>query len=68
MLKRLRRVDPVLLLLLLLGLVLRLWYAGAHNGRSAFFADEGDYYARAIRMAFGAGYSDDFWLIRPPLV
>jgi 4-amino-4-deoxy-L-arabinose transferase-like glycosyltransferase len=68
MFKRLRRADPILLLLLLVGLLLRLWYAGVHNGRSAFFADEGDYYARAIRMAFGAGYSDDFWLIRPPLV
>ncbi|HEY1015879.1 MAG TPA: glycosyltransferase family 39 protein, partial [Herpetosiphonaceae bacterium] len=60
--------DPVLLGLLALGLGLRLWYLSIHNGRSAFFADEGDYYARAINMAFGGGYVDDFWLIRPPLV
>src|SRR5687767_8271697 len=63
-----RRIDPVLLLLLAAGLLLRLWYLGLHNSQSAFFADEGDYYARAIRLAFGDGDVDDFWLIRPPLV
>ena len=68
MLKRLRQIDPVLLLLLGIGLALRLWYLAVHNHRSAFFADEGDYYARAIGLAFGDGYVDDFWLIRPPLV
>ncbi len=62
------RIDWPLLVLVLLGVALRLWFISASSLDPRFStADDGDYYRRALRFAVTGQYLDDSWLIRPPL-
>lgn len=66
----LKRLCPIafLLLLVLPGLILRLWFVSVNELDPQLSpADDGDYYQRALRFATTGRYIDDFWLIRPPL-
>jgi hypothetical protein len=54
--------------LMLLGLALRLWFIQVNVIDPRYSAaDDGDYYQRALRFAATGIYSDNSWLIRPPL-
>lgn len=58
----------LVLLLMLLGLALRVWFISVNELQPQYSpADDGDYYQRALRFATTGQYIDDFWLIRPPL-
>jgi 4-amino-4-deoxy-L-arabinose transferase-like glycosyltransferase len=65
------RVAPTIAYLgivLLIGLALRLWFISVNVIDPRFSAaDDGDYYQRALRFAATGQYTDDSWLIRPPL-
>lgn len=63
-----RRALGLLLLLIVIGVVLRVWLIGISPLDPRFSnADDGDYYRRALRFAVTGNYIDDAWLIRPPL-
>lgn len=63
-----RRPAILLLALVLVGLVLRLWFLSVNVIDPRFSAaDDGDYYQRALRLAVTGQYTDDSWLIRPPM-
>ncbi|GAB4124992.1 MAG: glycosyltransferase family 39 protein [Roseiflexaceae bacterium] len=54
-------------LIVLVGLLLRLWFIAINPLDPRFSnADDGDYYRRALRLAVTGLYLDDSWLIRPP--
>jgi hypothetical protein len=62
------RTIATLTLLILVGLLLRLWFLSVNELDPQLSpADDGDYYQRALRFATTGEYIDDFWLIRPPL-
>ena len=62
------RIDWPLVLLVLAGVALRLWFIGVSPLDPRFStADDGDYFRRALRFAATGQYIDDSWLIRPPL-
>ncbi|KPV48404.1 hypothetical protein SE17_38265, partial [Kouleothrix aurantiaca] len=64
----LARIDWPLVLLVLAGGALRLWFIGVSPLDPRFStADDGDYFRRALRFAATGQYIDDSWLIRPPL-
>jgi hypothetical protein len=68
--KVLKQLRPIgfMLLLMLPGLILRLWFVSVNELNPQLSpADDGDYYQRALRFATTGEYIDDFWLIRPPL-
>ncbi len=61
--------QPVvwLVLLMMLGLGLRLWFLAVNRIDPRFSAaDDGDYYARALQFAVTGEYHDNSWLVRPP--
>ncbi len=63
-----RRIYLGLLLIVITGIALRLWLITISPLDPRFSnADDGDYYRRALRLAVTGQYSDDSWLIRPPL-
>lgn len=65
---RLSRTTTLLLVLMLVGLALRLWFVAVNVIDPRFSAaDDGDYFRRALRFAATGQYLDDSWLIRPPL-
>ena len=58
----------LLALLMLTGVILRLWFISVSPLDPRYSnADDGDYYRRALRFAVTGAYVDDAWLIRPPL-
>jgi hypothetical protein len=62
------RTALILGALMLLGLALRLWFIQVNVIDPRYSAaDDGDYYQRALRFAATGVYSDNSWLIRPPL-
>ena len=62
------RPGSLLFLIILIGIVLRLWLITISPLDPSFSnADDGDYYRRALRFALTGQYLDDAWLIRPPL-
>jgi hypothetical protein len=64
----LARINWPLVLLVLAGVALRLWFIGVSPLDPRFStADDGDYFRRALRFAATGQYIDDSWLIRPPL-
>ena len=67
-LRRILRPHRVLWLIIVLGMLLRLWLIQISPLDPAFSnADDGDYFRRALRFALMGQYLDDAWLIRPPL-
>lgn len=61
-------INWPLILLVLAGVALRLWYISISPLDPRYSnADDGDYYRRALRLAVTGMYLDDAWLIRPPL-
>jgi 4-amino-4-deoxy-L-arabinose transferase-like glycosyltransferase len=54
-------------LLMIIGLILRLWFLFIYLIDPRFSAaDDGDYYVRALQLAVTGEYRDNSWLIRPP--
>ncbi|MGQ9481628.1 glycosyltransferase family 39 protein [Chloroflexus sp.] len=54
-------------LLIIIGLILRLWFLSIYLIDPRFSAaDDGDYYLRALQLAVTGEYRDNSWLIRPP--
>src|SRR5688500_1875308 len=65
---KIQNINWSLILIVLLGVALRLWLIGVSPLDPRFSnADDGDYYQRALRFAVSGQYTDDSWLIRPPL-
>lgn len=64
------RIEPVtiaLIVMVLIGLALRIWFINLSPLDPRFSAsDDGDYYQRALRLATTGEYLDNSWLIRPP--
>ncbi len=54
-------------ILIVMGLILRLWFLAINQIDPRFSAaDDGDYYLRALQFAVTGEYQDNSWLIRPP--
>lgn len=61
-------VSGFLLLLILSGLGLRLWFVSVNQLDPQYAStDDSDYFRRAFTFATTGRYVDDFWCIRPPL-
>lgn len=61
------RTHLYLAVLMLIGLLLRLWFIAVNDIDPRFSAsDDGDYFQRALRLAATGEYVDNSWLIRPP--